>query len=217
MKVVSRFIVVSFLTVGLSSTALADVAPKPTPKTGKLDVHFQLRSYFSAGGVSAGIGGNAENKVNTPTPYKGKAKPGSRVRLLVSPPDATSRWGAFAGRTIQVVNTGRRAVIFDAQDSLLDIVHEAKNSAGVWTKIEYMPQSWCGNSYHTLSLPGKSKWSFTAPVYTGDTPVKMRVRIVTQSGVVRSEVFDGNINADQFDVAKKQGHQATNLMDPYID
>ncbi len=185
-------------------------------KAKKLDVHYQLRSYFSAGGESTGLGGHAVNEGNTPTPLKGKTK-AVGIRVVVSPPDATLRWSTFEARQIQIINTTRKSMMFDAQDSLLDIVHEALDSSGVWKQIEYMPSSWCGNSYHTLSLPAKSKWSFVAPVYTGDTSVKMRVRVVTPSGIVRSKVFDGFINTEQFDATKKQGHQATNIMDPYSD
>jgi len=209
-----QFIAVSFLVLGMGKVAVADVArTKSSKKAKKLDVRFQLRSYFSAGGASTGLGGNFAGKT-MPIRHKGKTKAGAGIRIVVSLPDPALRWSGFQGKTIQVINTSGKAVVFDAQDSLLDIVHEALDSSGVWRQIEYMPRSWCGNSYHTLSLPAKSKWSLVAPVYTGDTPVKMRVRIVTPKGIVSSKVFHGSINAEQFDASKKQGHQANNIMDP---
>lgn len=61
-----------------------------------------------------------------------------------------------------------------ASDSRLSIIREALDEDGEWKPIEYLPKSWCGNSYHHVTLPSEHYWSFAAPVYAGPHRVQMR-------------------------------------------
>lgn len=45
-----------------------------------------------------------------------------------------------------VVNNTTNKITFNAQDSRLYMKMQAKDSAGEWKDIEYLPSSWCGNS-----------------------------------------------------------------------
>ena len=84
--------------------------------------------------------------------------------------------------------------------------------------IEYLPSSWCGNSYHTVFLGPKQYWEFAAPRYNGKIKTRLRIRLEWQKSqfqklTIYSNEFDGSVNAKQFTV--QQGHQPTNIMDPY--
>ena len=75
--------------------------------------------------------------------------------------------------------------------------------------IGYAPGSWCGNSYHIVTLPANKAWVFIAPIYTG--MIKAKLRFVL--GKITSNEFMGSINKEQFTI--KQGHIPTSIMDPY--
>ena len=111
-------------------------------------------------------------------------------------------------------DTGRR-IAFPASDSRLSIVREALDPEGVWKPVEYLPSSWCGNSYHRVFLTDGKIWSFVAPVYRGSFETRMRFRLRAEDGQIYSNEFAGSVNLDQFSV--RQGHEATSLMDPYVD
>ena len=103
---------------------------------------------------------------------------------------------------------------------------QAKNSLNKWQDIEYIPGSWCGNSYHALTLEPNQYWQFVMPVYEGD--IKTKLRIVLEHYQVQNnreprrkyiKVFsaevDGSVNAAQF--WRKREYSPTNIMDPYLE
>jgi WG containing repeat len=119
--------------------------------------------------------------------------------------------------------TGRFDTIhFHAQDSRLYMKTQAMDRQGKWQDIEHLYSSWCGNSYHELSLPPGQYWSFTAPVYAGDIPVKMRIALTWQRdrngsrepAEVYSPVFEGKVNPAQF--WRKPDFHADNIMNLMI-
>jgi hypothetical protein len=59
-----------------------------------------------------------------------------------------------------MVNTTNDKVQFKAQDSRLYLVAEALNEKNEWVAITYLPSSWCGNSYHEITLDANEYWSF---------------------------------------------------------
>lgn len=199
-------------------------APAPVirshPRAVKID--YMLRGYFYAGAAkSEGLGGNGTSE-NMPRPIAEihdvlTAKDGLHVLALVD--DARTFAGKHDGFRVIVANASSRPLSFDAQDSRLDIVHEAIDPSGAWAPIEYLPSSWCGNSYHSLELPPRSYWELTAPHYDGDYATRLRIRVAYRVGddkrVTYSDELPGRIHRAQFTV--KQGHSPASIMDPYSE
>ena len=103
-----------------------------------------------------------------------------------------------------------------ASDSRLNLVQEAMDTDGTWKEIEYLPSSWCGNSYHSVYLAPHHYWEFVAPKYSGPQRTKLRFKLtLSPDRVLYSTAYDGGIHPEQFTV--KQGHNPTNIMDPYTD
>lgn len=110
---------------------------------------------------------------------------------------------------------------FQAQDSRLNLHLQAQGKKGNWRDIEYLPSSWCGNSYHTLYLPAGYQWSFAVPEYTGT--LKTHIRAVlgykqaldTEEQLLYSNEIESSVNPDQFD--KMATYKPNGIMDPYND
>ena len=161
------------------------LAADPQP----MDVKFKVRGYFIVG----------------PTQTLRRPAPAGTLSLTATPQQSAVR--------VVLANTTRATASFEAQDNRINVVREALDADGRWKPIEYLPNSWCGNSYHSLELPPNRYWSFAAPHYLG--PFKTRMRFVLEQKGLRlvSNEFAGSIHREQF--TKKQGHTPTNLMDPY--
>jgi len=76
-----------------------------------------------------------------------------------------------------LVNTTKEQVTFSASDSRLYIVQEALDRDSKWKPIEYLPSSWCGNSYHHVFLGANEYWEFAAARYTGEFKTRLRFRL----------------------------------------
>jgi hypothetical protein len=186
----------------------------PVPARGSvkhsINVRYQLRGYFHAGGHTEGLGGFAESK-NLPRPTR--QSPG-RVTLQALPTQLV-KFNRYDGYRVLLINGTAKELMLEAQDSRLPIVHEAQDAQGQWQAIEYLPQSWCGNSYHELFLPPRHYWQFEAPHYTGSFSTMLRLRLDTPSGPIYSNEFAGSINPEQLVAENRQGHTPADLMDPY--
>ncbi|HEY5745431.1 MAG TPA: hypothetical protein VIU12_05095 [Chryseolinea sp.] len=105
---------------------------------------------------------------------------------------------------------------------------QALNTEGEWLDIEYLPSSWCGNSYHILKLNPGMCWTFTVPRYEGDfkTRLRMEVRYINPKRnpekytrrakdelVLYSPEFEGSINPGQF--WRQNTYIPSGIMDPY--
>jgi hypothetical protein len=206
----------------LHPDSLVDQTGSPTSRKYDHPVHVDhmLRGYFYAGSdTSEGLGGNATSD-NMPRPLSALNESsglaaGLHVLALFDQDRPFDR--RFDGFRVIVANTTSSGLVFEAQDSRLAIVHEAIDESGKWAPIEYLPQSWCGNSYHQLTLPAHSYWEFTAPHYDGEFTTRLRIRVAVRDDdherLVYSNEFAGSIHKTQF--TTKQGHHATNVMDPY--
>ncbi len=180
---------------------------------------FMLRGYCYAGSPiddKSALGGFAtsDNLPRRLDPVDDR-QPG-KLYLLALPDISAPFAGQYRGMTLLLVNSTSKTLAFDASDSRLSIVQEARIDNGEWMPIEYLPSSWCGNSYHRVFLPAGQYWSFIAPRYTGPQPAKLRFRLDRgQDEPLISNVFDGSIHPEQF--TQKQGHTATGIMDPYLE
>lgn len=115
-----------------------------------------------------------------------------------------------------LVNGTDDTVAFDACDSRLSIIQEAKDESGEWRAIEYLPRSWCGNSYHRVLLSSGESWAFPAPRYDGALTTNLRFRLMDEGGetLLVSNEFKGKINTEQFEL--KQSFTPDAVMDPYF-
>jgi hypothetical protein len=98
---------------------------------------------------------------------------------------------------------------------------QALDKQGQWNDIEYLPSSWCGNSYHHVKLAPGSYWSFVMPVYEGEIKTKLRAELDhigddRECGkTIYSNEIEGSINPAQF--WNKTTYYPNGLMDPYND
>lgn len=129
----------------------------------------------------------------------------------------------IGGRNIYLVNAANDTVYFEAQDSRLYMMMQAKDRFGAWKDIEYLPSSWCGNSYHKVFLPPHHYWSFATLAFDkGAMKTDLRVRLWykehysdsrEEEKTIYSNEVKGRVNPAQF--WRKKRYASTNLMDAY--
>ncbi len=189
------------------------------PRLEPLDVQYMLRGYFRAGSKikdDQALGGfgtsdNLPRELGEDPQIKHTG-----LALLAFPEDSVSFQGEALGFRVMLANATGEVVALSASDSRLSIVREALDAEGEWRPIEYLPSSWCGNSYHQVFLGADEYWEFAAPIYSGRLPTRMRFKLAdAEEGVIYSNEFEGWVNAEQF--TEKEGHTPTSIMDPYDD
>ncbi|MCT4666241.1 MAG: WG repeat-containing protein [Flavobacteriales bacterium] len=122
---------------------------------------------------------------------------------------------------LYIRNYSKDTIEFNAQDSRLYMKLQAKNKNGVWKDIEYLPSSWCGNSYHRIELPPNNYWQFDLPKYEGDFKTLFRAELMyinpttKKEKVIYSNEFDGHVNPGQF--WRMPEYTPRGIMDPYYD
>lgn len=176
---------------------------------------FMLRGYCYAGNAKddpnapGGYGGSD----NLPKPLKSApASPELYLEIADTPDVVFAK--KYSGVLVRLVNGGKKTAVIPASDSRLSLVQEAQDTDGTWKEIEYLPSSWCGNSYHSVYLEPKNYWEFTTPKYSGPQKTKLRFKLTLEKGrMIYSSAYEGGIHPEQF--TEKQGHTSTNIMDPY--
>ena len=137
-----------------------------------------------------------------------------QLALIAFPEKAVPFANKHRGMRLLLINRTKREAEFPASDSRISILQEAQDSKGRWKPIEYLPSSWCGNSYHRVFLPAGHYWEFAAPVYSGTMKTKLRFVLLGKHPLYSNE-FEGSVNRGQF--TQKQAHTPTDIMDPYND
>jgi hypothetical protein len=181
-----------------------------------VDVKFMLRGYCLAGSrvdeAAPGLFGTSNNAPERVTDQR--LGDDGQVSLIALPTEHVPFAKKFRGMRLLLVNLTKSEVGYLACDSRLSIVQEALTAEGQWKPIEYLPSSFCGNSYHRVFLPVGHFWEFAAPLYTGPIRTKLRFVLTVEGGrPLYSNTFEASINAEQF--TRKQGHNPTSIMDPY--
>jgi hypothetical protein len=149
---------------------------------------------------------NLSNRLNRPVPPEKLS--------LIALPQEQATFGSYRGFTVLLASATSREVAFEAADSRLSIVREARDANGEWRPIEYLPSSWCGNSYHRVFLPAGHYWRFRVPEYAGSFLTKMRfVLTYGKNQRLHSNEFEGFVNLSQFE--KRQPLPDGGWMDPY--
>jgi hypothetical protein len=176
--------------------------------------HTQTSGYFIVGSAArdpealGGFGGSS----NYPRPIGRNVPPGT-ISLIALPEETSPFGGSHRGFLVVLANATGKGVWFSASDSRLSIVREAVDEQGVWRPIEYLPSSWCGNSYHRVFLPAGEAWTFTAPTYRGTIATRMRFVHKQGESAIYSNEFPGSINPGQF--SSREGYKPSGIMDPY--
>lgn len=135
--------------------------------------------------------------------------------------EETQSDGQFPYHPVYLANTTSDTLVFSAQDSRLYMQLQAQDKKGHWQDIDYLPSSWCGNSYHYIYLPPGHYWNFQLPVFEGAIKTKLRIRLFNFAEQARPEdrqemysaAFDGYVNPAQF--WRKQSYTPQSIMDPY--
>jgi hypothetical protein len=148
--------------------------------------------------------------------------PANTFAVLAKPEETSTFAKAYEGITLYVANTQSEPVFFEVQDGRLSINLQALDEKGQWRDIEYLPRSWCGNSYYPVFLRPHSYWKFTIPHYEGELKTLLRARLEYQKtekqkkpDVMYSNTFEGSVNPGQF--WRKPGYVPHGLMDPYTE
>ena len=141
--------------------------------------------------------------------------PATEKITLKAFPDRAVAFGKYEGFAVVLANATRKKLIFESQDSRINIVREALDADGRWKPIEYLPNGFCGNSYYAVFLPARRSWTFRAPHYNGPFKTRMRFVLEQQDLKLVSNEFAGSINREQFTVVRKP--EPWDIMDPYSD
>lgn len=185
--------------------ALSAAQGKPKPALQEANTKFMFEGMCLAGTRikdKTALGGFAESN-NFPKPVGAMEVQKNTVYLQANPNQPTTFAQKYKGMTLLLVNTTNSAKPFEASDSRLSIVQEAKDSQGKWRPIEYLYSSFCGNSYHKVFLGPNEYWSFAVPRYKGSFKTKLRFRLSTEKTNLLSNEFDGSINPRQFTAPKE--------------
>jgi hypothetical protein len=200
-----------------------------------VNIDYMNRGYFYANYNYTGHGGasyQAEpQQITMLNSFEGAAL------TVVVPADQEFNFQKnIQGRIVYVANSTADTIRFNAQDSRLYMKMQAKDPEGIWRDIEYLPSSWCGNSYHHVSLPENHYWTFVAPVYDGVFPTKLRIELKyvdptdevdlklrkryydwayrnKRELLIYSNEFEGSINPAQF--WRRPQYTPGGIMDPY--
>ena len=202
----------------------------------RMNIAWQQRGYFFASGsdqktqtsglVLYGLG-------NQNYPKKMKELPKNIVlknkSIIISVDTLTKDTfeNKYYGHSVYIINNTGDTVFFGVQDSRLQMKVQAKDKSGKWKDIEYLPSSWCGNSYYAIPLNAGDFWKLSTPIYHGVFKTKLRIVLEDSWGygmnrhvnkkqknrVYYSNEYNGTINPGQF--FRKQEYTQNGLMDPY--
>lgn len=194
-----------------------------------LNIDYMNRGYYYAYSKpnKSDIGGFGTSR-NLPVKCITENFPKNKVSVIVDLNNQDTIQNMYLGFKVFVVNNSNKNINFNAQDSRLYMKVQALNEIGIWNDIEYLPSSWCGNSYHTLTLDTNNYWTFKTPKYEGEYKTKLRIeleyidpKIKSKKRRKESEItiysneFEGSVNPAQF--WNKRQYYPKGIMDPYYN
>jgi hypothetical protein len=187
-----------------------------------LDIDFMERGGFYAHSESKessrenGWGGshNGTNAITDTMNF-----PKNQLTLAIRTSDTVHIGYKWLGYKVFIANNTKDTFRFEAQDSRLYMNMQALDEKNNWRDIEYLPSSWCGNSYHVLALDPHLYWTFQTALYKGTLPTRLRLKLGIKNGKKKVEIYsneiEASINYSQF--WRKQSYSPNGLMDPYND
>ena len=183
-----------------------------------LNTKFKLRGYFYAGTSqidTTAFGGFYEDD-NAPKKLTNNVSKYSKLnglQIVVDTNLTTEFEKGLLGFKVFIINKSDSIIKLPAEDSRLYVKRQAfyKNE---WKDIEYLPSSWCGNSYHNVAINPNEYWDFTTPCLKGKIPTKFRFQLyINEKLIIYSNEFQGSFNKRQ--LRKEQGYKPIGIMDPY--
>jgi WG containing repeat len=194
-----------------------------------LNIDFMNRGYFVAhANIKSSHGGQARNTKSLPQPITSTTSiPNNQLSILVNTENKERIFQDYNGVSVFVSNNTKDTIRFNTQDHRLYMKVQAQNKNGEWQDIEFLPNSWCGNSYYSLPLLPNHFWAFKTPVYEGDFKTKLRIELKyidpldkseerfkeKKELIIYSNEYDGSVNPGQF--WRKRGYTPSGFMDPY--
>ena len=98
-----------------------------------------------------------------------------------------------------IVNNGTTPLSILGRDNYLEGGAEVHWSHG-WVPIHQVPEVFCGNSFHIVSLAPQEFWQMEVPIYNGPKTVKLRYQLtLTDETVLHSNEVPMNIHQGQLD------------------
>lgn len=195
-------------------------------KNENLNIDFMNRSYYYAASKfkkspkDFGGWGGSGNQSKPITPDINKSI--EQLQVIIDPSKKTAWSENYKAMKLFVANTSKDTLYFPAQDSRLDLKIQAMDKNGAWKDIEYLPSSWCGNSYHTLFLAPNELWEFATPIYHGELKTRIRAQLLYKKDIdqedgyiIFSNEIDSHVNPGQF--WNKRAYFPSGLMDSYND
>ena len=144
------------------------------------DFEFMLRGYCFAGTKKDdpnAIGGYGRSNNLPRSLGKGEKARMEEPYLEIVKEGITTFAGKYEGILVRLVNGGKTKLAIPASDSRIGMLQEALDADGKWREVEYLPGSWCGNSYHSVYLEPKHYWEFEVPKYSGPQRTKLRFKL----------------------------------------
>jgi hypothetical protein len=190
-----------------------------------VNINYMIRGHFYAASPRVAyldeIGGWGGSDNNFQKVDKSLPKDNNKFEVYIDTSSTTDLGNGYAAYNVYVINTAGDTMFFEAQDSRLYMIVQAKDKSGEWKPIEYLPNSWCGNSYHKLYLPGGAYWKFETPVFEGRYKTSLRISLSYRQSpqgkneIIYSNEIRGSINQGQF--WKKKKYTPNGIMDPYLE
>ncbi|MDF2192522.1 WG repeat-containing protein [Paraflavitalea sp. CAU 1676] len=193
----------------------------------RLNIDFMLRAHCSAYSTLGKDGEFNSGGWATSGNFPQKTLPGrqqqpNRLSVVIDTMRVDTFGWRYNGYPLYVMNTTADTLQFRAVDSRLYLKMQAQDEKGQWQDIQYMPSSFCGNSYHTIQLEPAAHWKFVVPDLEGELSTYIRVELKyldprnpEKEKILYSNIIRGSINPAQF--TNKQSYYRTGIMDPYID
>lgn len=190
-----------------------------------MNADYMLRGYFMASSpydsslYGFGGWGSYDNMfIGLDTLQSSYAK--GKFQVIIDTTRSIPWFDISMGHTLYIINDSKSKVYFPAENSRIEMIIQAKNRKGEWQDIEYLPHSWCGNSYHTLYLPPKHYWEFSVPKFEGSFTTKLRAKLwcktesdQKEEDIIYSNEISGSVNPAQF--WRKREYFPQGIMDSY--
>lgn len=174
--------------------------------------HIYAKSSIEDTTALGGFGGsdNLPKKIN-----ENLVIGSSGLLIKIDTTQTTTINDKYNGYKLYIANKTDTIVRLEASDSRLSVIAEVFFQ-GEWKPIEYLPSSWCGNSYHDVYLKQDEYWEFDIPKFSGKIKTKLRYKLILgKDNYLYSNEILTSINKGQ--LKHKQGHKPKGIMDPYND
>lgn len=193
----------------------------------ELNIDYMNRGYFMASSPFDedlnGVGGwgQYDNLFKPLSDFRSNFSK-DKLQAIIDTNKSSSWFDICSGYEIYLINSTDHKYYFPSENSRINMLIQAQDSEGNWKDIEYLPHSFCGNSYLTLFLPQNSYWTFVMPVYQGIIPTKLRAKVEYESmlnqkspQILYSNEINGSVNPAQF--WRKREYFPSGIMDSYTE